>query len=95
MKKNTFYLNGQKIKSLGTLARELRNTFLLGEHLNLKNLDVVNDVLWGGFGVLAYNEAFILVWQNYKTTERFLDKEILEFMLKILNEHSNISLILE
>jgi len=95
MKENIFYLNGRKIRSLNSFGKELRNTFYFEEHLNLKNLNVINDVLRGGYGILAYNEVFTLIWQKYKTSERFLDKELLEFILEILNENSNITLIFE
>lgn len=95
MQKPVYYLNGKNIRSLHTLGKALRATFYFEDHLNLKNLNVVNDVLRGGFGALKYQEPYTVVWQHYKTTERFLDPELLEALLDSFNDKPYVELILE
>jgi len=94
-KEQIFYLNGQKVKSLVTFGKELRNIFFFDEKLNLKSLDVINDVLRGGFGTLDYNEKYTVLWQNYKKSELALDPELLDAILHIFNDNPNITLVCE
>ena len=94
-KEQTFYLNGQKMRSLLTFGKELRNVFYFEDHLNLKNLNVVNDILRGGFGILNCNENYTIVWQNYKKSELALDVDLLKIILDIFKGNPNITLILD
>jgi hypothetical protein len=94
-KEPIFYLNGKQIRSLHTLGKVLRNTFYFDERLNLKNLNVINDVMRGGFGILNQNEPITLIWQNHKSSERNLDADLYAFLLKIFEENPNINLVLD
>lgn len=95
MKKPIFHLNGSKIKSINTFGTELRNTFFFDSGLNLKSLDVLDDVLHGGYGVLNCEEEIIVVWQNYKKSEKALSKDLLETILNMFRKNPYIELILD
>ena len=94
-KEPIFHLQGNQIRSLHTLGKVLRNTFYFEEQLNLKSLDVINDVMRGGFGILNYNEPITLIWQNHKSRERNLDADLYAFLLRIFEENPNITLVLD
>lgn len=95
MKKPIFYLNGSKIKSVNTFGIELRNIFFFDPSLNFKSLDLLDDVLHGGYGVLNCGEEIIVVWQNYKKSERALSKDLLETILNMFHKNPYIELVLD
>jgi len=90
--KQRIYLNGKSIRSWNTFVIELKEALCLSDTLNLKNPDVVNDVLSGGYGNLAVNEAFILHWQAFGTSKRRTPAREFQQILNALLLHGNITL---
>lgn len=95
MQRPIYYLNGKGIRSIHTLGKALRATFFFEEHLDLTSLDVINDVLYGGYGTLNSGESYTVVWQHYKTSERLLDPDLLEAILAIFEGLERVTLVLE
>jgi RNAse (barnase) inhibitor barstar len=61
-----------------------------------RNLNAINDVLRGGFGVHDYEEPFVLIWLNAQKSSMGLEKSnevhegFFDLVIDIINEHKNI-----
>ncbi len=94
-KQQTLYLDGKKFRSELTFCKEVKELLFLGHDVKCRSLDVANDVLYGGYGILNCNEKYTVVWQNYKRSVQTLEEELLERILDIFRSNTNITLILE
>jgi RNAse (barnase) inhibitor barstar len=96
MKKQEFILNGSKISNKHSFFKEISETIFPDfEWKNGYSFDVLADILEGGYGLIDYQEKYAIRWQNFNNSARKMDKQLLDEVLKILNDEENIELILE
>lgn len=65
MTKKRIEINGQRFSNLMEFYDEIENHFT--QNLDWKigrNLNALNDVLYGGFGVHDYDEPIEIIWKN-------------------------------
>ncbi len=72
-KKKTFFLRGEKIKSLDSFYDEVQE--VLGGRGFGRNLDALIDLLRGGFGLFDYQEEILVVWKNFHLSSSFEKKK--------------------
>jgi RNAse (barnase) inhibitor barstar len=53
------------------------------------NLDALNDLLRGGFGVHDYGETLIILWKNYQKSEDELGMEQIYKLYKVILDQSS------
>ena len=80
-------IDGHLISDIPSFYAELNRVFMAGEDWQLGNsLDAFNDLLYGGFGLIKYNEPVKLLWKHmeksrealgYETTKRYYEEKLL------------------
>lgn len=96
MKQQEFILNGRKISSQHSFFKEI--TVVIFPSFEWKNghtFDVLEDILKGGYGLIDYQESYIIRWLNFDSSKRKMNKILLDDILDILRSAENIELILE
>ena len=72
----TLTLVGTDIHDIPSLFDEINRVFMSGEDWTLgPSLDALDDMLYGGFGVLDGDEPVALVWTDFQRMERVLGLE--------------------
>ncbi|WP_078671608.1 barstar family protein [Chitinophaga eiseniae] len=65
MQQKQFIIEGSRINTITDFYTEINRLFMAGEDWKLGNsLDGFNDLLHGGFGAIAGEEAIVLVWKD-------------------------------
>jgi RNAse (barnase) inhibitor barstar len=84
--------------SFGTLLEfydEVENKFTKGLNWKIgRNLDALDDVLTGGFGVHEYEEQIRIKWVNSDTSKTDLG-ELFDTIIAIIRRHEHIELGIE
>ena len=57
---------------------------------NGHNLDALNDLLRGGFGVYEYEEAVKIIWTNFAQSRKRIDNELIDTIVEIIKEHDHV-----
>ena len=89
--KKTVVINGDNLTDLESFYTEIDRVCTNG--LNWKtghNLNALNDILRGGFGVYEYEEPIVLKWINFEKSKIALGKEQVLWVLEIISEHKHI-----
>jgi len=89
-------IDSSRFSSLETFYVEIDNT--LTKNLGWEtghNLDALNDILRGGFGVYGYEEQIKMIWLDIKKAKSDLGQESVQKILEIIKSHRHIDLILD
>ena len=89
-------INGSNILDEETFYTEIDRVFT--KNLNWQtghNLDALNDLLRGGFGVFDYYEPIDVNWKNFHLSRKSLSKEFLDHVIEIFKSHEHLNLNLE
>lgn len=63
----TFIIEGGNIHDLETLYEAFNKTFMANEDWQLApSLDALNDLFYGGFGMMPADEPIEIIWQNFE-----------------------------
>jgi RNAse (barnase) inhibitor barstar len=66
-------IDGSNFNTLAEFYDEIENKLTKGLEWRIgRNLDALNDVLTGGFGIHDYEERIILVWTNSEKSKNNL-----------------------
>ncbi|ATL49287.1 ribonuclease inhibitor [Chitinophaga caeni] len=58
-------INGENIHDIPSFYKEINQVFMAGEDWQIADsLDALNDLLYGGFGILHNSEPVQLVWKE-------------------------------
>jgi RNAse (barnase) inhibitor barstar len=61
----TLILEGSRIHDIGSFYDQINGLFMADESWQIgPSLDALNDLLYGGFGVLQGNEPLTLIWRE-------------------------------
>ncbi|MEG1377348.1 MAG: ribonuclease inhibitor [Myroides sp.] len=59
-------INGSNISDKKSLYQEINRVFMANEDWKIgESLDALNDLLYGGFGLIDGNEPVELIWTNF------------------------------
>src|SRR5262249_41747889 len=88
MQKRTYYIDGNRFKTLEEFYEEITHELIPGAHWG-KNLDAFNDILRGGFG--TPENGFVLVWSNHNSSIKTLgySETIRQLEHRLANCHSS------
>lgn len=65
--KKEVVIDGNRITDKSSLYEEINRQFMENEDWQLgESLDALDDLLYGGFGILKENEEVRLVWKNFE-----------------------------
>ena len=102
MKIKTFVLDGNKFDTLEGFYVEVER--VLTKDLDWKigrNLNALNDVLWGGFGAFEYEEPIHIIWEHSGKSKSDLGypnnsegQTVFEIIIEIIKDHKHINLTL-
>ena len=60
------YINGNNISEKKSLYQEINRVFMAKEDWKIgESLDALNDLFYGGFGLIDGNEPVELIWANF------------------------------
>ncbi len=69
-------LEGKNFANIPGFYREINRLFMAGEDWQLgESLDALDDLLYGGYGVLLGVKAVDLIWQDFEKSRRDLGRE--------------------
>lgn len=72
----TIVLDGYRIHDIPTFYDEVNRTFMKGEGWKLgASLDALDDLLYGGYGVIRGNEPVQIIWKNFEQNKEDLGVE--------------------
>jgi RNAse (barnase) inhibitor barstar len=92
--KKEFILNGTRINTIKRFYEEIENELLLDSNaIDNWSLDAFDDILQGGYGLYDLQEEIIIKWVNFRSSEKKMNPEILESIVKIFQSHENITFI--
>lgn len=64
--KKKIYINGSNIHDKKSLYQEINRLFMANEDWKIgESLDALNDLFYGGFGLIDGNEPVELTWTNF------------------------------
>jgi RNAse (barnase) inhibitor barstar len=89
--KQTLTIDGENFSDLEGFYHEIDR--VLTKDTDWKtghNLDALNDLLRGGFGVFEYEEPIGLVWKNYAKSLQELGEEKVGELTEIIGTHKHI-----
>jgi len=76
-------LAGSAINDIPSFYSEINRVFMAGEDWQLgHSLDALDDMLYGGYGVLAGHESATVIWQDIEQTRSALGEETTRTWLK-------------
>lgn len=58
-----------------------------------RNLDALNDVLYGGFITFELEEQVVLIWRNFNKSKREFNKKEFDLILEIIQANKHIKFI--
>lgn len=73
----TIVIDGKKMQNKEDFYQEIEKNFT--KNLLFKmghNLDALEDILDGGYGVYAYHEPIIVIWENFTLSLKYLKNEM-------------------
>jgi hypothetical protein len=69
-------LQGSAVSDIPSFHAEINRVFMAGEDWQLgHSLDALDDMLYGGYGVLAGHESATVIWQDIEHTRSALGVE--------------------
>lgn len=69
-------LQGSAVSDIPSFYAEINRVFMAGEDWQLgHSLDALDDMLYGGYGVLAGHERATVIWQDIEQTRSALGEE--------------------
>ncbi len=72
----TVIIHGDKIHDIPSFYEEINRLFMENENWNIsQSLDALNDLFYGGFGMIAGKEEIELVWENFEQNRQDLGWE--------------------
>jgi RNAse (barnase) inhibitor barstar len=89
--KKSIIINGGNFDDLASFYDEIDN--VLTKDLDWKtghNLNALNDLLRGGFGVYEYDEPVDLKWIHFSKSKNDLGEDWISKIIEIINDHPNI-----
>ncbi len=87
----TITIDGGRFDNLESFYDEIQRLFCPGFVGFGRNLDAVNDLLHGGFGVFAYEEPIEIVWRDTDRSRLRLDHAALFRYLRGVREAAHAS----
>ncbi|WP_297198655.1 barstar family protein [uncultured Pluralibacter sp.] len=76
MSKNVLYINGANIHDIASFYTEINRVFMVGETWTLgESLDALDDMLYGGYGVLHNSATAVVIWQQMEKNRTDLGEE--------------------
>ncbi len=76
-------LQGSAVSDIPSFYAEINRVFMAGEDWQLgHSLDALDDMLYGGYGVLAGHESATVIWQDIEQTRNALGEETTRAWLK-------------
>lgn len=88
-------INGDKFATLSEFYDEVENKLTKGLDGKIgRNLDALNDVLTGGFGVHDYEEPIQIKWINSVKSKKDLG-QLFDTIIEITRGHEHIELRIE
>lgn len=76
MSRNVLYINGGNIHDITSFYTEINRVFMAGETWNLgESLDALDDMLYGGYGVLQNSATAVVIWQQMEKNRTDLGEE--------------------
>lgn len=91
MNKQTIIINGDNFSDSESFYCEIDR--VLTKDLDWKtghNLNALNDLLRGGFGVYEYEEPVKIIWINYSESIKRLGFNFSDALLEIITDHQYI-----
>lgn len=91
MTKIALTIDGNRFSDLETFYSEMDR--ILTKDLNWQtghNLDALNDLLRGGFGVYGYEEPVKITWTNFRRSQKNLGSGLTQEIVKIIHDHKHI-----
>ena len=74
--KKEVVIDGNRITDKSSLYEEINRQFMENEDWQLgESLDALDDLLYGGFGILKENEEVRLVWKNFEENKYLFGHE--------------------
>lgn len=71
---------------------EIKLTKGLGWHIG-RNLNALNDILIGGFGIGEYEEPYKLIWLNISKSQVDLKNDLFDAIMDIIKRNEHVELI--
>ncbi len=69
-------LQGSAVSDIPSFYADINRVFMAGEDWQLgHSLDALDDMLYGGYGVLAGHESATVIWQDIEKTRSALGEE--------------------
>lgn len=82
--KKEIIIDGNRILDKKSLYEEINRVFMQNEDWKLgESLDALNDLLYGGFGVIKESEEVQLIWKNFEENQKIFG---FDFTLKFYQE---------
>lgn len=91
MDKNLVVIDGNNFSDLEGFYNEIDN--VLTKDLDWQtghNLNALNDLLRGGFGVYEYEEPVKIIWINFPKSRQDLGEQLTGILLEIIARHDHI-----
>jgi len=83
--KKEIIIDGNRILDKKSLYEEINRVFMQNEDWKLgESLDALNDLLYGGFGVIKESEEVQLIWKNFEENQKIFG---FDFTLKFYQEN--------
>ncbi|MBW7955078.1 barstar family protein [Candidatus Gracilibacteria bacterium] len=85
----TFIINKNHLNSLDDFYDEIEKNFIKDNTLNFgRNLDALEDVLYGGYGVFEPGETIKIIWENFDESKKTIKN--IDVIEEIINDNKNI-----
>ncbi len=82
--KKEIIIDGNRILDKKSLYEEINRVFMQNEDWKLgESLDALNDLLYGGFGVIKASEEVRLIWKNFEENQKIFG---FDFTLRFYQE---------
>lgn len=82
--KKEIIIDGNRILDKKSLYEEINRVFMQNEDWKLgESLDALNDLLYGGFGVIKESEEVQLIWKNFEENKKIFG---FDFTLRFYQE---------
>lgn len=82
--KKEIIIDGNRIFDKKSLYEEVNRVFMQNEDWKLgESLDALNDLLYGGFGVIKESEEVRLIWKNFEENQKIFG---FDFTLRFYQE---------
>jgi len=73
----TITIDGDNIHDIPSLYEEINRVFMVNTDWKLgQSLDALNDMFYGGYGLIEGNEEITLIWKNFEQNRQDLGFEL-------------------